>query len=91
MKDIEGYVNQQLPRRPIPESSRPVFPSSPFSKDGTISANGWNWLENKLGYNVNREALTFDCPPKISFKKKDVPSGLDICKIGIHIVKIFMR
>ena len=66
---IEGKVHPLLPRKPLPKSKQPNFPAEPFSKDGSIGHHGWNFLEKVLEYPVNREALSFVCPPKTSFKK----------------------
>lgn len=69
MKEIEDEVEPQLPERVLPKSKQPNFPKEPFSQDGGISHHGWNYAENILGYNVNREALERKAPPKTAFKK----------------------
>ena len=70
MGDIEKDVNAKLPRRPLPKSQQPTFPSKPFSeKDGSISSNGWKWLKNRLGYPVDMSVFDIDQPPKTAFKK----------------------
>lgn len=70
MGDIEKDVNSKLPRRPLPKSQQPTFPSKPFNeKDGSISANGWKWLKNRLGYPVDMSVFEIDVPPKTAFKK----------------------
>lgn len=68
MTEIKADVEPQLPRRELPKSKRPVFPSAPFSTSGEVSANGWNWLEQKLNYPIDREVLEFKGPPKKPFK-----------------------
>lgn len=68
LKLIEDKVTPLLPRKTLPKSKQPTFPAKPFSGDGSISANGWNFLENHLGYKVNREALETVAPPKTAFK-----------------------
>ncbi|QYC52566.1 DNA polymerase I [Salmonella phage SSBI34] len=67
MKKIEEEVEPQLPKKEMAKSAQPTFPSKPFKGDGTLSGTGWKWLE-KLGYNVNWEALDFKGPPAKSFK-----------------------
>ncbi len=70
MGDIEKSVNAKLPRRPLPKSKQPTFPSKPFSeKDGSISANGWKWLRDKLEYPVDMSVFDIDVPPKTAFKR----------------------
>lgn len=69
MKEIEDRVHPLLPRKMLPKSKRPSFPSNPFAKDGSISHHGWNFLEKVLEYPVNREALNIVSPPKTAFKK----------------------
>lgn len=68
MKEIEEEVEPQLPLKEMTKSQQPKFPASPFDGAGRISHHGWNWLEYKLGYPVNREALEFKGPPKTAFK-----------------------
>lgn len=68
MVEIENKVEPLLPRIDLPKSKRPTFPANPFTSSGDISSNGWKWLENHLGFEVNNEALTFKGPPKKSFK-----------------------
>ncbi|AEZ66176.1 DNA polymerase [Pectobacterium phage phiTE] len=67
MRDIEGDVEPHLPKKEMAKSAQPTFPSKPFKGDGSLSGTGWKWLE-KLGYNVNWEALDFKGPPAKSFK-----------------------
>lgn len=61
-------VEPHLPEKLLPKSQRPNFPAKPFTGEGLISSHGWNWLEGKLGYEINREALDFKSPPKTAFK-----------------------
>lgn len=68
MKAIEEEVEPQLPPKEMTKSQQPKFPTKPFTDRGDISAVGWNWLEYKLGYPVNREALEYVGPPKKAFK-----------------------
>lgn len=68
MKEIEEEVEPQLPLKEMTKSQQPKFPANPFDGAGRISHHGWNWLEYKLGYPVNREALEFKGPPKTAFK-----------------------
>lgn len=81
LKVIEEKVTPLLPRKTLPKSKQPTFPAKPFSGDGSISANGWNFLENHLGYKVNREALEIVVPPKTSFKGDGTLSkaGINFC------------
>lgn len=81
MKDIEEDVEPQLPRRDLPKSKRPTFPSKPFTDSGDISGNGWSWIKNKLNYPVDEEVLKFQAPPKTAFKKDGELSkaGLNYC------------
>lgn len=67
MRDIEGDVEPHLPKKEMAKSAQPTFPSKPFKGDGSLSGTGWKWLE-KLGYNINWEALDFKGPPAKSFK-----------------------
>ncbi|AKY04074.1 putative DNA polymerase 1 [Cronobacter phage PBES 02] len=67
MREIEGDVEPHLPKKEMAKSAQPTFPSKPFKGDGSLSGTGWKWLE-KLGYNVNWEALDFKGPPAKSFK-----------------------
>lgn len=67
MREIEGDVEPHLPKKEMAKSAQPTFPSKPFKGDGSLSGAGWKWLE-KLGYNVNWEALDFKGPPAKSFK-----------------------
>lgn len=67
MRDIEGDVEPSLPKKEMAKSAQPTFPSKPFKGDGSLSGTGWKWLE-KLGYNINWEALEFKGPPAKSFK-----------------------
>lgn len=67
MRDIEGDVEPGLPKKEMAKSAQPTFPSKPFKGDGSLSGTGWRWLE-KLGYNINWEALDFKGPPAKSFK-----------------------
>lgn len=77
MEDIAKGVNAKLPRRPLPKSKQPTFPSKPFSeKDGSISMNGWKWLKDKLGYPVDMEVFNIDPPPKTTFKKDGTLSAV---------------
>lgn len=69
LKEIEDKVHPLLPKKDLPKSKQPSFPSKPFSGDGSISANGWNYVEKWLGYEVNREALEIKHPPKTAFKQ----------------------
>lgn len=68
MDTLASEVEPLLPKRMLPKSQQPTFPKEPFKGDGEISSTGWNWLERQLGYNINREALSFKAPPKASFK-----------------------
>lgn len=70
MKEIADAIEPNLPLKEMTKSEQPKFPQKPF-KEGTgeISATGWNWLENQLGYPVNREALETVSPPKTAFKQ----------------------
>lgn len=68
MKEVEEEVEPQLPLKEMTKSQQPKFPANPFDGAGNISHHGWNWLEYKLGYPVNREALEFKGPPKTAFK-----------------------
>lgn len=68
MKEIEEEVEPQLPKKELSKSAQPVFPAKPFTDAGEISAHGWNWLEYKLKYPVNRAALELVSPPKTAFK-----------------------
>lgn len=83
MKEIEEDVEPQLPLKEMTKSQQPKFPAKPFA-DGTgeISHHGWNWLEYKLGYPVNREALEYKAPPKTAFKGNGEVStaGINYCK-----------
>lgn len=79
LKTIEDKVTPLLPRKTLPKSKQPTFPSKPFSGDGSISSTGWNFLENHLGYRVNREALEITSPPKTAFKADG-----DLSKAGIN-------
>lgn len=67
MLEIEGDVEPNLPKKEMSKSAQPTFPAKPFKGDGELSGNGWKWLE-KLGYNINWEALEFKGPPAKSFK-----------------------
>lgn len=67
MRDIEGDVEPGLPKKEMAKSAQPTFPSKPFKGDGSLSGTGWKWLE-KLGYNINWEALDFKGPPAKAFK-----------------------
>jgi hypothetical protein len=67
MRDIEGDVEPHLPKKEMAKSAQPTFPSKPFKGDGSLSGTGWKWLE-KLGYNINWEALDFKGPPAKAFK-----------------------
>lgn len=68
MKECEDAVEPHLPEKELSKSQQPVFPKEAFKGDGTISSHGWNWLEYKLGYPVNRAALELVGPPKTAFK-----------------------
>lgn len=68
MKEIEEEVEPLLPLKEMTKSQQPKFPANPFDGAGNISHHGWNWLQYKLGYPVNREALEFKGPPKTAFK-----------------------
>jgi hypothetical protein len=86
LKEIEDKVHPLLPRKPLPKSKQPNFPANPFDKDGNIGHHGWNFLENQLGYKVNREALDIVKPPKTAFKKDGTIStaGRNYCsKLGV--------
>lgn len=80
MKDIEDEVEPQLPQKEMTESAKPNFPASPFKADGTISGNGWKWLE-RLGYKVDWDALNFKGPPAKAFKADGSlsASGIKYC------------
>lgn len=82
MKKIEEEVEPQLPPKEMSKSQQPKFPASPFDGSGNISHHGWNWLEYKLGYPVNREALEYKAPPKTAFKADGTVSaaGENYCK-----------
>lgn len=67
MRDIEGDVEPGLPKKEMAKSAQPTFPSKPFKGDGSLSGTGWKWLE-KLGYDINWEALDFKGPPAKAFK-----------------------
>lgn len=67
MREIEADVEPHLPKKEMAKSAQPTFPSKPFKGDGSLSGTGWKWLE-KLGYNINWEALDFKGPPAKSFK-----------------------
>lgn len=67
MIDIEGEVEPQLPKKEMAKSAQPTYPSKPFKGNGELSGTGWKWLE-KLGYNVNWDALEFKGPPAKAFK-----------------------
>ena len=67
MKDIEEEVEPKLPKKEMSKSAQPTFPSKPFKGDGSLSGTGWKWLE-KLGYNINWEALEFKGAPAKPFK-----------------------
>lgn len=67
MREIEADVEPGLPKKEMAKSSQPVFPSKPFKGDGSLSGTGWKWLE-KLGYDINWEALDFKGPPAKAFK-----------------------
>ena len=70
MGDIEEKVNAKLPRRPLPKSKIPNFPSDPFKKGtGEVSMNGWKWLKNRLDYPVDLSVFEISTPPKTAFKK----------------------
>lgn len=81
LKVIEDKVTPLLPRKKLPKSKQPTFPAKPFSGDGSISANGWNFLENHLNYEINREALEITTPPKTAFKADGSLSkaGINFC------------
>lgn len=68
MKEIEEEVEPLLPLKEMTKSQQPKFPANPFDGAGNISHHGWNWLQYKLDYPVNREALEFKGPPKTAFK-----------------------
>lgn len=68
MDVIEEAVEPLLPRKMLPKSKQPSFPSKPFDGSGNIAKIGWSWLANKLGYNVNWEAIEAVAPPKTAFK-----------------------
>lgn len=68
MKEIEDEVEPKLPKKELSKSAQPNFPAKPFA-NGEISHHGWNWLEYKLGYPVNREALEHVEPPATAFKQ----------------------
>ncbi|UYL84800.1 hypothetical protein pEaSNUABM55_00002 [Erwinia phage pEa_SNUABM_55] len=82
MHNIESEVEPQLPPKEMSKSQQPKFPASPFDGSGNISHHGWNWLEYKLGYPVNREALEYKAPPKTAFKADGTVSaaGENYCK-----------
>lgn len=82
MKEIEEDVEPQLPLKEMSKSQQPNFPAKPFDGSGEISHHGWNWLEHKLGYPVNREALEYKAPPKTAFKGDGSVStaGENYCK-----------
>lgn len=67
MREIEADVEPGLPKKEMAKSAQPTFPSKPFKGDGSLSGTGWKWLE-KLGYNINWEALDFKGPPAKAFK-----------------------
>ena len=67
MRDIEADVEPGLPKKEMAKSAQPTFPSKPFKGDGSLSGTGWKWLE-KLGYQINWEALDFKGPPAKAFK-----------------------
>lgn len=67
MLEIEGDVEPNLPKKEMAKSAQPTFPSKPFKGDGSLSGTGWKWLE-KLGYQINWEALDFKGPPVKAFK-----------------------
>lgn len=67
MTDIELEVEPKLPKKEMSKSAQPTFPSKPFKGDGSLSGTGWKWLE-KLGYNINWEALEFKGAPSKPFK-----------------------
>lgn len=69
MKEIEDEVEPQLPKKELSKSAQPTPPAKPFADNGEISHHGWNWLEYKLGYPVNREALEHVAPPATAFKQ----------------------
>ncbi|URC22860.1 DNA polymerase [Serratia phage vB_SmaM-Kashira] len=80
MRDIEEDVEPKLPMKEMTASARPNFPASPFKADGTISGNGWKWLE-RLGYKVDWDALNFKGPPAKAFKADGSlsASGIKYC------------
>ena len=82
MAEIENEVEPQLPMKEMSKSQQPKFPASPFDGSGNISHHGWNWLEYKLGYPVNRAALEYKAPPKTAFKADGTVSaaGENYCK-----------
>jgi len=82
MHKIEDEVEPQLPMKELSKSQQPKFPAAPFDGSGAISHHGWNWLENRLGYPVNREALDHKAPPKTAFKADGSVSvaGENYCK-----------
>ena len=67
MVGIEEDVEPKLPKKEMAKSAQPTYPSKPFKGDGSLSGTGWKWLE-KLGYNINWEALEFKGPPAKAFK-----------------------
>lgn len=69
MHEIEREVEPKLPPKRVSKSNEPKFPANPFDKDGNISHHGLNFIEKYYGVDVDREALKFTAPPKISFKK----------------------
>jgi hypothetical protein len=81
MTEIAEDVEPQLPERTLPKSKQPSFPSEPFAKGGGLSHHGWNYAENVLGYNINREVLNIVAPPKTAFKKDGTLSvaGVNYC------------
>lgn len=92
MTDIANEVEPQLPMKEMSKSQQPKFPASPFTDSGDISHHGWNWLEYKLGYPVNREALEYKAPPKTAFKKDGSVSsaGENYCiKNGVEDPALF--
>lgn len=80
MEELANEVEPLLPKRMLPKSQRPDFPSKPFKKNGEISRSGYNWLVH-LGWQVDDEVLDMESLPKNGFSKNgDLTKGwLDYC------------
>lgn len=68
MDNLAEEVEKNLPKRLLPQSARPNFPSEPFKQDGDISSSGYNWLK-RLGYEVNDLAFNLVKIPAKPFKQ----------------------